>query len=336
MRPTEVSTSVGLSLFYNRSICYIIFVMFNFLKPKITVATHNGSFHADDVFACATLSIWAGKKGRRIKIIRTRDEKAITRADIVVDVGMEYDPTRNRFDHHQKGGAGIRENNLSTDKAGIPYASFGLVWKHYGEKICDSRLAEIVEKEIVLPIDAKDNGVNIYNSNELGINDYSLGNALMSMNPTWEENDADTDKQFNRAVVFAKEILKREIASAKAHKEGERLTKEAIEKQDNPEILILDKYFNWGKTVMLFKKVKFVVYKHRNGNDWCVQSGRDNIEDFNSDRANLPEEWGGLRDKELIKISGIRDAVFSTNGGWFGIARSKEGAIEMANKALGK
>ena len=40
-------------------------------------------------------------------------------ADIVIDVGGQYDPDAGRFDHHQRGGAGEREN-------GIPYSSFGL------------------------------------------------------------------------------------------------------------------------------------------------------------------------------------------------------------------
>src|SRR3989344_4225767 len=105
---------------------------FNFLKPKTVVVTHDGSFHADELFACATLSIWAEKEGRRIKIIRTRNQEIIEKADIVVDVGMQYDPSKNRFDHHQKGGAGRRAESPE-----ISYASFGLVWKHYGEKICD-------------------------------------------------------------------------------------------------------------------------------------------------------------------------------------------------------
>ena len=36
----------------------------NIFKNKITVAVHSGDFHADDVFACATLSFWAGKEGK--------------------------------------------------------------------------------------------------------------------------------------------------------------------------------------------------------------------------------------------------------------------------------
>ncbi len=58
-------------------------------------------------------------------MIRTRDLEVINKADIVIDVGGEYNADTGRFDHHQRGGAGEREN-------GIPYSSFGLIWQKYG------------------------------------------------------------------------------------------------------------------------------------------------------------------------------------------------------------
>ena len=87
----------------------------------ITIATHNGNFHADDVFSIAALkNIFPA-----FNLVRTRDLEVIGKADVVIDVGGIYDPETGRFDHHQRGGAGEREN-------GIPYSSFGLVWKKYG------------------------------------------------------------------------------------------------------------------------------------------------------------------------------------------------------------
>ena len=121
-----------------------------FTKKKILV-THNGAFHADDLFATAILFILYNGKA---KIIRSRDLEIIKSADIVYDVGGEYDGHR-LFDHHQKGGAGARPN-------GIPYSSFGLIWRAYGEKICgDKEVAEFIDEKIVQPIDAVDNGVDI-------------------------------------------------------------------------------------------------------------------------------------------------------------------------------
>src|SRR3989344_3542872 len=97
---------------------------------KIRVATHSGPYHADDVFAVAALDILLDPE--EIIIIRTRDPKIIDQADYVVDVGAKYDSSLKRFDHHQMEGAGERPST-------IPYASFGLVWKEYGEKLAGSK-----------------------------------------------------------------------------------------------------------------------------------------------------------------------------------------------------
>lgn len=122
----------------------------------VTLTTHNGGFHADDVFACATLELILEKEGRPFAVSRSRDPELMAQSDIVFDVGGVYDPAHERFDHHQEGGAGKRED-------GIPYAAFGLVWKKYGEQLCGSEaVARRIEKHIVEPIDAFDNGIDLF------------------------------------------------------------------------------------------------------------------------------------------------------------------------------
>lgn len=309
-------------------------------KPKIRVVTHSGGFHPDDVFACATLSLWADGQDKRLEIKRTRDEKFFALADIVVDVGMKYDSARNWFDHHQKGGAGIRGNGPTSqgfDGAGIPHASFGLVWQKFGTEVCQSKeISKIVDERLVAPIDAGDNGINIFIPNNLNVVEHITGQAILNFNPTWLEDYQSTDQAFKEALTFAKAILKREIAKAKSELEGARMTKEAIEKQNNPEILVLEKYTDWEKEVSKHKNIKFVVYKHRNGSDWAVQTGRDDLEDYDSNRATFPQSWQGLRDGELANVIDIKDAVFCTNGGWYAVARSKDSALKMAQMALVK
>ena len=69
------------------------------VKDKIVkIATHNGRFHSDEVFAIAILK----KFYSNIEIIRTRDKKLLSQADIRVDVGGRYDSKTGDFDHHQK------------------------------------------------------------------------------------------------------------------------------------------------------------------------------------------------------------------------------------------
>lgn len=301
--------------------------MFLFAK-KITMSVHNGSFHADDVFACAVMSIWAEKNNYNLKIIRTRDPEILNKSDIVADVGGVYDPDADRFDHHQKEGAGFHEN-------GIPYAAFGLTWKKYGEFICGNKeVASIIENNVVIPIDARDNGVMINIPNEKRVFDFRVGEMISNFNPTWQEDIGLLDKYFNKALDIAIYVIKREIECADAKVKGDIIVEQIIKEQHNPEILIIDRSVEWEETVSKFKNIKFVVYKSKSGDNWNVQVGRDDVKDYTSDRINFPFEWRGLRDGELSYISGIEDAVFCANGGWFGVAKTKDGAIKMAEKVL--
>ncbi len=52
-----------------------------------TVATHNGSFHADELTACVILSLLY----EDIKIIRSRNLETLEQGDIVIDVSGQFD-----------------------------------------------------------------------------------------------------------------------------------------------------------------------------------------------------------------------------------------------------
>ena len=54
-----------------------------------TIVTHSGAFHADDVFAVATLDLTYDGK---VKFMRSREPEDLAKADIVLDVGAVYDP----------------------------------------------------------------------------------------------------------------------------------------------------------------------------------------------------------------------------------------------------
>ena len=56
-------------------------------------------------------------------------------------------------------------------------------------------------------------------------------------------------------------------------------------------------------------------------------------EDFPS-RKPFPKEWAGLSDEELQKVSGVNDAVFCHRGVFLCVAKSLEGAIELAKKSI--
>jgi len=283
-----------------------------------TIATHNGNFHADDVFSVAAFkSIFPS-----FKLIRTRDMDLIAQADIVIDVGGEHDPERDRFDHHQRGGAGEREN-------GIPYSSFGLIWQKYGLEICGGNqdVANAVDAGLVSTIDAIDCGH--VEGVPQGI---SLSQTISMFNPTWQE-DTHVDSCFDEAVDFASRVLARFIASASGGISAKAIVAKAIEDAEDPRVIVLDKYIPWKKTVhALSEEALYMVYPSQTG-QWRIQTVPVEPGSF-EDRKPLPQAWAGLSDSVLQAVSGIDDAMFCHNGLFIAGAESFESTMKMAAIAL--
>ncbi|MDQ7075772.1 MAG: MYG1 family protein [Gammaproteobacteria bacterium] len=283
-----------------------------------TIATHNGNFHADDVFSIAAFRLLFPS----FKLVRTRDLERIAKADIVVDVGGEYDPETGRFDHHQRGGAGEREN-------GIPYSSFGLIWQKYGLELCEGnqKVANAIDAGLVSTIDAIDCG-HVEGVSE-GI---SLSQTIGMFNPTWQEK-SHFDSCFDEAVEFASRVLTRFIASANGGISAKEIVAKAIDHAEDPRVIVLEKYTPWKRTVQaLSKEALYMVYPSHTG-QWRVQAVPVELGSFEN-RKSLPTPWAGLADKELQEITGLGDAMFCHNGLFIAGAESFESAMKMASMAL--
>lgn len=317
--------------------------------PQKIIVTHDGKFHADDVFAVATLLISLDGSAR---VMRTRDPTKIKKADYVVDVGSVYEANKNRFDHHMKEGAGTRVG-------GIPYASFGLVWKKFGEKISGSKeVADAVDCSLVSPIDAEDNGVSIFTPApirsgglvrgfsllEQNTYPYEVSDAVRSFVPTWREQDVSYDERFEEAVFFARKIIKGEVELARSKAEGKKLVEAAYRDSNDKRLVVLDGDYPWKETLARinparadlrgrarFPEPLFVV--HPQDGQWILECVRDDSHAFQN-RRGLPELWAGLRDEELAKITGVADAVFCHRNRFLAVAKSKQGAVELAKFAL--
>ena len=283
-----------------------------------TVATHNGNFHADDVFSIAALKCIFPS----LKLIRTRDLEVISKADIVIDVGGEYDADTGRFDHHQRGGAGEREN-------GIPFSSFGLIWQKYGLEICqgNQEVANSVDSGLVSTIDAIDCG-----HVEGVAQGISLSQTISMFNPTWQE-DSHFDSCFDEAVDFASRILTRFIASANGGISAKDIVAKAIDDAEDPRVIVLEKYTPWKRTVYaLSAEALYMVYPSPSG-QWRIQTVPVELGSF-EDRKPLPKQWAGLSDKALKDATGIDDAMFCHNGLFIAGAESFESTMKMASIAL--
>ncbi len=295
------------------------------MKNVITVSTHDGFFHADEVFALAIIKLWAEKEGKKIKIIRSRKKEVFEQAEMVIDVGGVCDPATSHFDHHQSGGAGKREN-------GIPYAAFGLIWKHFGGKITSKEVAAMVENKLVMPIDAIDNGINLSTPVFEGISDYSISKTIWAIGEFGE--GAETERLFMKCLEFAQLILNSEIKKAEFSIKGLKAVEKEIKKQKEPTILVLPAYYPWTKAVGRYKKIMFVIFPNKGDERWCIQTARDESTQFGNDRISFPILWRGLADEELEKVSGVTGACFCHKGGFFAIGKTKEAALEMVKVAL--
>ncbi|MCA9353643.1 MYG1 family protein [Candidatus Nomurabacteria bacterium] len=302
--------------------------MIKFFQKRKTIVTHDSSFHADDLFACATLKILYPNA----KIIRTRDEKIIQKGDIVLDVGEIYDEDKKRFDHHQKEGAGFHDIDTS-----IPYASFGLIWKHFGLEICggDKDVWRKIEKNIVLPIDATDNGVSTINL--IGnVSPYFAPETFLAFSPSWKEDKSNIDKIFLEQVEKVKTLLLREIKVAKDDIDGERLLEKAYQDAEDKRFLIVD--VNMPRPLYqgylpVKSEVCFLIYPSSDKKSWKAESIRADFGTMNS-RRYFPQNWRGLGEEKLREVTGIDDAIFCHRAGFLVMAETFESVKKMVEIAL--
>jgi uncharacterized UPF0160 family protein len=302
---------------------------FNIFKKKKICVTHNGTFHVDDIFSTATFSLL---NDNNIKIIRTRNPEFFKKADYVYDVGGEYDSIKGRFDHHQRGGAGKREN-------GIPYAAFGLVWKAYGDKVCGSKdVADYIERKIVEPIDANDNGINISKEIFQNVFPYSVEQIFLSEIPTWQEDNMDIDSIFKKQVKKAITLLKREIKIAKDDIDAINKIKNIYNNATDKNIIILDDNYPrylYQRILSQYEEPVYVVLQSgHSDDDWKIEAIRKSPGIMES-RKPFPEIWRGVLDEnELRKISGIHDITFCHQSGFLATTLSRDSALLLAEKAL--
>lgn len=290
------------------------------------IVTHGTSnFHTDDIFAVAVLDLFLNGD---VEVIRTLDKDVIDTADFVVDIGRVYDSEKNRFDHHQEGGAGKREN-------GIEYASVGLVWKHFGSKLCGSQeIADIVDVRLIQPIDAGDNGQEIFDL-KTDVEPYLLQGVVSAYRNDGDNPEADL-KSFLEVEKIAKVILQKEIKSAQNFIASKKETLDTYNKSENKQFVVFDNedYSDDARAGVLsdFPEPLYIVRPDKDRGAWRIKAIRKSKHGF-ANRKDLPKSWAGLIEKELQEVSGVPDAMFCHRALFTASVLSKEGAIKMAEIA---
>lgn len=314
-----------------------------------TIGTHSGVFHADDVLATAVLLLLHPDAD----VVRTRDPGVLATCQFVVDVGGVHDPLRGRFDHHQKGRAGVRP--LGTPGGGIYYSSFGLVWAWCGLDLCwekvggrsgSDRSASVEEVArahavhaafdllAVAPIDATDNGQALEEGGLRlfkGVEELPLAVVLDAFNPPWDEDDFDA--RFMEAVRFAQAFICQGLRRLRANERARAFVRTEVATAPDPRVLVLDGYLPWEDVLDHAGPTQFLVFPDATGT-WLVHTVPIAKGSFTPKKV-LPEAWAGLRDEALQAVTGVRDAVFCHNARFVGGAKTKAGALALLKLALG-
>ncbi len=289
------------------------------------IATHDGSFHADEVFAVAAL----GLLGDPVEVVRTRDRDTLAQADLRVDVGFRDDALTGDFDHHQREFDSARDN-------GVRYASFGLVWREFGARICagDQGVADAVDETLVQSVDANDTGQRLMQSLIDGVRQMTVNGIIGGFNPQWDETLTPEEERarFDAAVDLAREIITREVASAASSRRAERIVREAIAAAPDARVVELPVNAPW-KHVLVPEAADalFVIYPKRQG--FGLEAVPCELGSFKN-RLDLPAAWGGLEGADLAAVTGVPDALFCHAKRFLAVARSREGINRLAELAL--
>jgi uncharacterized UPF0160 family protein len=289
------------------------------------VATHDGGLHADETFALGALRLL----GEPLEIVRTRDAAVLAACDVRVDVGMRHDPAAGDFDHHQAGGAGARAN-------GVLYASFGLVWKEYGERLCggDAEVAARIDEQLVQGVDANDTGQELSSPLIAGAAPMTVSDVIYALNPVWDEDasPAELAARFDEAVGVAAGILEREIRTAAAQVRAATLVRTAIRRAEDPRLIELERGLPWQRELIASApEALFVIYPRRDG--WALHAVPRKLGAFEN-RLDLPAPWAGRSGADLVAVTGVADAVFCHAARFYAAAGTREGVTALARLAL--
>lgn len=296
------------------------------------------------------------------KIVRSRDASVLKECDIVVDVGGEYDKSKNLFDHHQKTFqhtfSSLRPEfpnyNVRLSSAGLIYTHFGeevireILQKRCGLKVDDNLLRKIFEKVyqgLIQEIDGIDNGVPMFEAEPVYRISSDISSRVGRYNPSWNSTeDFDAQAQFEKAmVIVGEEFVDRVVYYGSVWYPARSIVAEALENRFNVhasgQILSLSQLCPWKDHLFdlelengLEGVAKFVLFSSGQ-NDCRVICVPEKPGSFVC-RKFLHKDWRGVRDDDLHKIANIEGATFVHATGFIGGCKTKEGALQMAIKSL--
>jgi len=288
------------------------------VKIPRSCGTHDGTFHADEVTACALLLLF--NLIDEDKIIRTRNLEQLARCEYVCDVGGIYNPEKKLFDHHQ------------ADYQG-PLSSAGMILLYLKNRdILSEADWNFFEQALMIGVDAHDNGRELHSK---GVATYS--HVVSNFTPIAQEvSSEDQDLAFHEALQFAYAHLKRLWMRHQYTQSCRQTVAESM--QQGKDFLVFNKNVPWLDSFFeldgIHHQAKFLIMP--SGEHWKLRGIPPTYEEKMKVRLPLPEEWAGLLEDDLRKISGIKGAVFCHKGRFISVWETFEDAVKAVEYVLKK
>ncbi|EPS61140.1 hypothetical protein M569_13659, partial [Genlisea aurea] len=212
------------------------------------------------------------------------------------------------------------------------------------------RLFLTIYKSFMEAIDAIDNGINQYDTDQPAryVNSTHLSSRVGRLNLDWTDPDQSSEKEdeaFHRAMSLAgSEFLDGVRFYARSWLPARSVVIKAVEGRfdvdPSGEIVAFHRFCPWKlhlfeveEEMKISPPIKYVIYEDDRSKGWRVQAVSVSPDRFESRKA-LPAQWRGLRDEELSKESGIPGGVFVHNSGFIGGNKTYDGAAAMAKAAV--
>ncbi|MCA9568148.1 MAG: MYG1 family protein [Myxococcales bacterium] len=275
----------------------------------LSIATHDGPFHADDVMAVALLKTFVDPEAT---VDRSRDPARWDAADVVVDVGGVFDAEARRFDHHQAAYTGSRSS-----------AGMVLDWL---EPRLEPSLARSLREGVVDYLDDVDNGRLAPDPRVPCFP--RIVSALAETGETREE----LDRAFARAVDVGRAFLEGLVAGDRRVREAEAIVVTAMDEARDAgrNVLFLDDYVSWKAPYFAHggegHPTSFVLFPGLDGS-WRIVAIPP-VEGSFAQKQPLPEAWAGLTDADLEAVTGIPGAVFCHRNRFIAVFKTREGALK--------
>ena len=276
---------------------------------SLSVGTHDGKFHADEVMACALLCKYHHLP---VYVFRTRDPKLLTWCDALVDVGGAWDPVAMRFDHHQ--------GTYTGDKSSAGMVLDWLVTKCY----IDMEVADQLRHEYMDEIDAIDNG----RTSKVGTSFSGVISALNHHNNDMIYEEPQTQR-FEYAVKFVITLLDSLEPTYEQKVADWKIIRPMLDELPHTaEILELPEYMHWHAPVGLHENITRVIWPDHAKDEWCVQVPNRP----GSIPGKPPSSFDLKPGTELYTeaMDYVKGCIFVHQGRWFGKTKTREQAYELA------